>query len=90
MEFMRHFISLGCFDRFVSDVINKKRKQEEDKIKQDDDLKMWIAWCHSGSDQPYSDWKSQYYTGGHPKEKRAGDENLTEDQIIDIVNKTFC
>ncbi len=90
MGFMQNFISLGRFDVFVSDVIRKKKKQEEDKIKQEDDLKLWIAWCHSGSEESYGSWLSKQYSGGQSEKQKSGDDDLTENQIVDIVNRTFC
>lgn len=90
MGFMQNFITLGRFDIFVSDVIRKKKKQEEDKIKEEDDLKLWIAWCHSGSEESYGSWVSKLYTGRQSQKQLKGDESLTEHQIINIVNQTFC
>lgn len=87
MEFMRSYINQGRFGEFVENIIrmeNERRKKEEEL---EDDNKLWAMFIHSYSDKCFTDWKREVLKSDLPGKSR--DEDLTDADILDIINQTF-
>lgn len=77
----------GRFGEFVSEIIkaeNERRKETEEK---ENEQKLWELYLHSYSDKSFVDWKSEIQT--KTNEQKTKDENMTEDDIVNIINELF-
>lgn len=89
MDLVNSYISRGRFGEFVTEFLNAefgRRKEDTDK---ENDLKLWIMYCHSFSDDTYLEWKKKVLSAGSDGQQQGTDANMTEEDIKAICNDLF-
>ncbi len=59
LEFMRLYIKQDRFGEFVTEIINLESKSKKEKIKKEDEEKLWQLYLHSMPDKSFSEWQSE-------------------------------
>lgn len=89
MELLGSYINRGRFGEFVSSFIEGEYERRKEEIEKDDELKLWIMYCHSYSDMSYSDWKKAVLGVDSKGKKISKDADLTDEGIQDIIADIF-
>jgi hypothetical protein len=89
MELVNSYINRGRFGEFVSSFMEREYERRKEEIEKDDELKLWIMYCHSYSDQSYSDWKKSVLGVDSKGEKETKDADLTDEGIQGILDDLF-
>ena len=90
-ELMNTYIKRGRFGEFVTNIIRLENNRRKEQAEKDEEHKLWSMYIHSMSDKSFDDWKA----GVFPQNKEvrssgsSGDENMTDEDIINIVNDLF-
>lgn len=90
MDLVNSYISRGRFGEFVTEFLNAefgRRKEDTDK---ENDLKLWIMYCHSFSDDTYLEWKKEVLSTGNGGQQQGTDANMTEEDIKAICDDLFA
>ena len=89
MELLGSYINRGRFGEFVSSFVESEYKRRKEEIDKDDDLKLWIMYCHSYSDKSYRDWKNDILGIGKNGKKKTKDADLTDEGVKAILDDLF-
>lgn len=89
MELISTYINRGRFGEFVSSFVESENKRIEEEIKKDDDMKLWIMYCHSYSDESFINWKNNILGIGSDGKKKTKDADLTDEGIQGILDDLF-
>lgn len=89
MDLIYSYINRGRFGEFVSEFLQSeydRRKAEYDK---DEDMKLWIMYCHSFSEDSFLDWKNKALRIGSNGQRQGTDTDLTDKDIKAICDDLF-
>lgn len=89
MDLISSYINRGRFGEFVSEFLQaeyERRKAENDK---EEETKLWIAYCHSYSEDSFIDWKKKVLKVNNSGRKGKTDADLTEKDIKAICDDLF-
>ena len=89
MELVNSYINRGRFGEFVSSFVESEYKRRKEEIDKDDDLKLWIMYCHSYSDKSYRDWKNEILGIRENGKKKTKDADLTDEGVKAILDDLF-
>ena len=82
------YIKRRRFGEFVEECIESENKRRLKETEKEDEQKLWLMYVHSRPDKSFNDWKAEILkpTAEH---KGGRDENMTDDDIADIINDLF-
>ena len=87
MDLVCKYINQGRFGEFVSGFLESETERRNKEVEKENDLKLWIAYIHSHTEETYSVWKNRVLSGG--KNAPGGDVNLDDDGILAIMQDLF-
>ena len=82
------YINRGRFGEFVSSVLESEYERRKEQAEKEDDLKLWLMYVHSYSEESFLDWKKRVL-GNSNKKKANRDDDLTDDGIKKIIDDLF-
>lgn len=88
IDFINRYIRQGRFGEFVQSFFEAEVKRLKDKAEEDKELKLWIAYVHSYSEEDYISWKNRVAPTNQNAEKN-NDFNLDDKGIENIINNLF-
>jgi hypothetical protein len=80
------YIKQGRFGKFVKEFLESEYNRKKDKDAEDKEWKLWVAYVHSYSEEPYGIWK-QKVDGS--SEANGNDSNLDDKGIKSIIDNLF-
>ena len=80
------YIKRGRFGKFVQEFLKSEYERKKDKANEDREWKLWVAYIHSYSEEPYGTWKQKVSGSGEPN---SNDSNLDDKGIVSIINNLF-
>lgn len=85
MDFMRLYIEQGRFGEFVNQIINLENERKKEEAEKEDDNKLWIAYVHSMSDMPFSEWKAGLWK---KQKEQPTTLSMTDEQVEEIKQQS--
>lgn len=86
---MHGYIKTGRFGDFVKGVMAEEYRRRQEESRKDEDMKLWIMYCHSYSSKTFGDWKKEVLRPAASENKAGGDDSLDGDGIKAIMNDLF-
>lgn len=86
---MRTYIKRGRFGEFVDNIISLEYERKKEEAEKEDNRMMWELYVHSATNESFLDWKKRVLSDSTGQKKKTRDEDLTDSDIINIVNRTF-
>ena len=71
---------------FVQEFLKSEYKRKKDKANEDKEWKLWLAYVHSYSEEPFGTWKQKVDGSSEPN---GSDFNLDDNGIKSIINNLF-
>ena len=88
MDLVCRYINQGRFGEFVSGFLESETERRNKEVERENDLKLWIAYVHSRTEETYSEWKNRVLRGDK-NNASGGDVNLDDDGILSIMQDLF-
>lgn len=85
---MRMYIKRGRFGEFVEECIDSENKRRSEEAEKENEQKLWLMYVHSRADKSFNDWKAEVLKPA-AQHKGSRDENMTDEDITDIINGLF-
>ena len=91
MELLRRYINQGRFGEFVAGFLEAEYNRREETALKEREMRLWIAYVHSYSSDPYEKWKKGAVgvEGNGKKTAQGNDESLDDDGIKAIISGLF-
>ena len=89
MDLMKKYIKRGRFGEFVQKFLESEYKRRKDKAEEDKEWKLWIAYVHSYSEEPFGSWKQKVVQTDNSGTSGGSDESLDDNGIMSIINNLF-
>ena len=80
------YIKRGRFGKFVHEFLESEYKRKKDKVIEDKEWKLWLAYIHSYSDEAFGVWKRKV---DGSNETNGNDFNLDNNGIKSIIDNLF-
>lgn len=89
MDLMNSYINRGRFGEFVTEFLQSEYDRKKTEMDKDEEMKLWIMYCHSYSDDSFIDWKRKVLRIDSNGQAKATDANLTDKDIQAIYDDLF-
>lgn len=89
MDLIYSYINRGRFGEFVSEFLKSEHDRQKAEMDKDEDMKLWIMYCHSFSEDSFLDWKKKVLRIGSNGQSQGTDADLTEKDIKAICDDLF-
>lgn len=89
MDLINSYINRGRFGEFVSEFLQSEYDRRKAEMDKDEDMKLWIMYCHSYSEDSFFEWKKKVLRVGGNGQSKGSDANLTDDDIKAICDDLF-
>lgn len=89
MDLLNSYINRGRFGEFVSEFLQSEYDRRKAEMEKDEELKLWIMYCHSYSEDSFLDWKKKVLRIGGGKQAKGTDTDLTDADIQAIYDGLF-
>lgn len=89
MDFVKRYIKSGRFGEFVRKFLESEYQRRKDKAEEDKEWKLWVAYVHSYSEEPFGAWKQKVGQTNNGDTTQAGDYSLDDNGIMSIINNLF-
>ncbi len=89
MDLVGRYINQGRFGTFIQEFIKEERARKDAQEEKENDMMLWLAYIHSGSEKPFPDWKRDLAKSVPTKDRRNTDHDLTDEGIDSIIGKLF-
>ena len=89
LDLMNRYINQGRFGEFVTGFIEAENQKRLDEYQKEKDMKLWIAYIHSDTNDNYDAWKMRVDKTDKHGSTKGGDESLDNDGIVSIINSLF-
>lgn len=90
MDLLKRYINQRRFGAFVEGFLKAEYERRKQEAEKEDEMKMWIAYVHSYSDQSFNDWKEQIFKkAGSTTNSGKSDADLDDEGIRSIINSLF-
>lgn len=91
MDLLKRYINQRRFGAFVADFLKAEYERRKQEAEKEDEMKMWIAYVHSYSEQCYNDWKKQIFKKADSTTSSGkSDADLDDEGIRSIINSLFA
>lgn len=88
MNLIKMYVNRGRFGKFVAEFLETENERRKEQAEKEDEWKLWLMYVHSYSEESFYDWKKRVLNPG-VKRKASGDDNLTNEGIMSIIDDTF-
>lgn len=90
-ELMNTYIKRGRFGEFVTNIIKAENNRRKEQAEKEEEQKLWSMYIHSGARKSFIDWKAEVLSQDNVAYSSTtnGDESMSEEDIINIVNDLF-
>ena len=90
-ELICAYIKRGRFGEFVENILALEEQRKREEAKKEDERMLWEMYLHSMTNESFRDWKKRVLggTAEQPQQKKNRDEDLTDSDIMEIVNRTL-
>ena len=89
MDLMNRYINQGRFGKFVTGFLEAEYERRKAEAEKDLDWKLWMMYINSMTDMSFGEWKESVLNNASDKKRRNKDDDLTDDDIQDIMNNLF-
>lgn len=89
MDLLNSYINRGRFGEFVTEFLQSEYDRKKAEMDKDEDMKLWIMYCHSYSDDSFLDWKRKVLRTGSNGQRQGTDADLTDEDIEAICVDLF-
>lgn len=89
MDLINSYINRGQFGEFVTEFLQSEYDRKKAEMDKDEDMKLWIMYCHSYSDDSFLDWKRKVLRTGSNGQCQGTDADLTDEDIEAICVDLF-
>lgn len=89
MDLINSYINRGRFGEFVSEFLQSEYDRRKAEMDKDEDMKLWIMYCHSYSDDSFLDWKRKVLRTDSNGRCQGTDADLTDKDIEAICVDLF-
>lgn len=89
MDLINSYINRGRFGEFVSEFLQSEYDRRKAEFDKDEDMKLWIMYCHSYSEDSFLDWKKKVLRIGSDGQCQGADADLTDKDIKAICDDLF-
>lgn len=89
MDLMNSYINRGRFGEFVTEFLQSEYDRQKAGMDKDEEMKLWIMYCHSYSEDSFLDWKKKVLRIGSNGQQQGTDADLTDKDIQAICNDIF-
>lgn len=89
MDLVKQYIKRGRFGAFVQKFLESEYKHRKDKSEEDKEWKLWVAYVHSYSEEPFGSWKQKVVQTDNSGTSGGSDESLDDNGIMSIINELF-
>ena len=86
---MNSYINRGRFGEFVTEFLQSEYDRQKAGMDKDEEMKLWIMYCHSYSEDSFLDWKKKVLRIGSNGQQQGTDADLTDKDIQAICNDIF-
>lgn len=90
MDLMNSYINRGRFGEFVTEFLQSEYERQKAEMGKDEDMKLWIMYCHSYSEDSFLDWKKKVLRIGSNGQRQGTDADLTDKDIQAICDDLFA
>ncbi len=82
------YIQRRQFGKFVTKLLESKKKEEVEKLEHDNDWKLWVMYTRLCPEKSFPDWKKEVLV--QPTRKHGGsDTDLNDEGIQNIIDGLF-
>lgn len=89
MDLVNRYIKRGRFGEFVQKFLESEYKRIKDKAEEDKEWKLWVAYVHSYSEEPFGAWKQKVGQTDNSSATGVSDADLDDNGIMSIINDLF-
>ncbi len=89
MDLINSYINRGRFGEFVTEFLQSEYDRQKAKTDKDEDMKLWIMYCHCYSEDSFLDWKRKVLRLSNNGKPQGTDADLTDEDIQAIYNDVF-
>lgn len=89
MDLIKQYIKQRRFKAFVSGFVKAENERRQLEADRDTEMKLWIAYIHSYSDETYATWRGRVVGGSTERVTCKSDTDLDDEGIQAIIDKTF-
>lgn len=89
MDLMNSYINRGRFGEFVTEFLQSEYDRQKAGMDKDEEMKLWIMYCHSYSEDSFLDWKKKVLRSGSNGQRQGTDADLTDKDIQAICDDIF-
>lgn len=89
LELIRLYIEQERFGELVMEILNLDCQRKKRELEDKEDEKLWFAYLLSVHEESFEDWKKGLFQTARTVAGKAGDMNMTEDDISNIISSTF-
>lgn len=90
MDLMNSYINRGRFGEFVTEFLQSEYDRQKAGMDKDEEMKLWIMYCHSYSEDSFLDWKKKVLRTGSNGQRQGTDADLTDKDIQAICDDLFA
>lgn len=90
MDLMNSYINRGRFGEFVTGFLQSEYDRQKAEMDKDEEMKLWIMYCHSYSEDSFLDWKKKVLRIGSNRQRQGTDADLTDKDIQAICDDLFA
>lgn len=89
LDLVYRYINQGRFGTFVEGFIQAEHKRMKDEAEKDNELKLWMMYVHSYSNESFVDWKKRCCSTAKPNQQTGTDADLDDNGIKAIIEDLF-
>lgn len=90
MDLINSYINRGRFGEFVSEFLQSEYDRRKAEMDKDEEMKLWIMYCHSYSEDSFLDWKKKVLkVSSNGQQSKGTDADLTDKDIQAIYDDLF-
>lgn len=89
MDLINRYINQGRFGTFVEGFLTAEYERKKEEAEKEEDLKLWMAYIQSDTEESYMTWKQRVCSGGSVHTQPGCDETLGDDGVEAIITKLF-
>lgn len=89
MDLMNSYINRGRFGEFVTEFLQSEYDRQKAGMDKDEEMKLWIMYCHSYSEDSFLDWKKKVLRIDSNGQRQGTDADLTDKDIQAICDDIF-
>lgn len=89
MDLVDRYIKQRRFGKFVQGFFEAEYERKKQEAERDREWMLWVAYVHSYSDKPFSEWKKSVIKPEGTTRRHSSDESMTEQTAQSIIDGLF-